>query len=176
MKKLFLIVIAVLLCASFAEAYVYRTIGTGNVVRSNYISGGVITGVTGRAVESGLGAAQFAIHPFTIDNKAAGTARPGTPLVGTLTLRKRVSGSPPITEGATIYLAVIYPTGRYELYGTEDVPDILPSNVIRYDMTEEVWTTDKLVAGAEINSMINYLLFIRYEGESRHIEHTLKVK
>jgi len=127
---------------------------------------------------AGLGASQFTIHPYLVGNKDAASVRPGTPLVGKLMLKKALPGSPPITGDVTIFITAVYPTGDYELFGTDDIPNILPSNVLRFDHGPDVqaWTNDKFVANADINTQIRYIVFVKYHNDARYLQHTINVR
>lgn len=164
MKKLFFILMAVLLCASFAEAYVYRSIGRVN-------PRGRMTGsfVTNLAEEGGLGATRITWHPNTIDTREAASARPFTAGVLKIEVKKRASGSPPVTEGATILVVAIYPDGTYENFGTADIEGIMPSNVLMFDHSPSVqaYTNTYAVARGDINTRVQYVAFVKYAGQSR---------
>ncbi len=127
---------------------------------------------------AGLGASQFTIHPYLVGNRDAASVRPGTPLVGKLLLNKKLPGGPPITGDVTIFITVVYPTGDYELFGTDDIPNILPSNVLRFDHGPDVqaWTNDKFVANADINTQIRYIVFVKYHNDARYLQHTINVR
>ena len=128
--------------------------------------------------QAGLGSTQFTTHPYTVGNREATSMRPGTPIVGKLVLKKDLTNSPPITEDVTVFITVVYPDGSYELFGTADVPKILPSNVLQFDHSPDVqaWTNDKFVARAEINTNIDYIVFIKYHKDARYLLHTINVR
>jgi len=172
MKKILLILIIALLCASFADAYVYRTISKQPRIPRGP-AGAMIASLA--EVDGGLGSTSFTLHPYTIGNREATSVRPGIPLVAKLVLRKKTINAP-ITQGVTAFLVVIGPSGIYELYGTADIPNVLPSNVLGYDPAEQAWTNDKLVAGADVNEQLRYVVFIKYGDESRYIGQTLNVR
>lgn len=126
----------------------------------------------------GLGASRFTTHPYLVGNVEAASVRPGTPIVGKLVISKALANNPPITEDVTIFITVIYPTGDHELFGTADVPGIIPSNIIMFDHSPNVqaWTNDKFVANADINTKIKYIVFIKYHDDSRYLLHTINVR
>lgn len=173
MKKLFLILIAVLLCASFAEAYVYRSIGRVNP--RGRLSGAFVTNL---AEEGGLGATKVTWHPYTIGNREATSARPGTPGVLKVVVKRKAATSPPITEGVTILATAYYPDGTYENFGTADIEGIAPSNVLAFDHSPDVqaYTNDKQMAKGDVNTVVNYVVFIKYQDKARVLGMNLKVR
>jgi len=174
MKKILLILLIVLLCASFADAYVYRTISKQpRIPRSP--AGAMIASLS--EVDGGLGSTSLTIHPYTIGNREATSVRPGIPLVAKLVLRKKTINAP-ITQDVSALLVVIGPSGIYELYGTSNIPGIMASNVLGYDPSPDVqaWTNDKLIAGADVNEQLRYVVFIQYGDEARYIGLNLNVR
>ncbi|MCX6708274.1 MAG: hypothetical protein NTW67_01310 [Candidatus Woesearchaeota archaeon] len=184
MKKILLILMAVLICASVADAYVYRTIGSSQKGIMSKITGGA----TSLASEdAGLGRVEFNIHAYTIGTPETASVRPGTPLFGKLVIDKATTGSPPITEeettghdGVTILVTEVGPKGDIQLYGTNNVKgNILPSNRFMYDPTPgvEAWTNNAFVANSDVNTVINYVVLVKYKDETRLLQtKTLRVK
>jgi hypothetical protein len=164
MKKLFLILIAVLLCASFAEAYVYRTIGKVNP--RGRLSGAFMTSF---AEQGGLGATKLTWHPNTVDSREALSARPFTPGVLQIEVKRKAPTSPPITEGVTVLVTAIYPDGMYENFGTSDIEGIMPSNVLAFDHSPSVqaYTNINAPAKGNVNTRVQYLAFVKYGDQSR---------
>ncbi len=167
-KKLLFVLIAVLLCASFAEAYVYRSIGKVNP-RGRMPVGGVIAPIMYLAEAGGLGATKITWHPNTIDTREAASARPFTPGVLKVVVKRKVSTSPPITEGVTVLVTAIYPDGTYENFGTSDVEGIMPRNVLAFDHSPSVqaYTNTNAEAKGNINTRVQYVAFVKYGDQSR---------
>lgn len=168
MKKLILVLIAVLLCASFAEAYVYRTIGKVNP-RGRSLTGASIVPIMSFAEQGGLGATKLTWHPNTIDTTPALSARPFTAGVLKVEVKRKASGSPPITEGASILVTAIYPDGTYENFGTSDIEGIMPSNVLAFDHSPSVqaYTNINAPAKGNVNTRVQYVASVRYGNEAR---------
>src|SRR5574341_2020479 len=173
MKKLILVLIAVLLCASFAEAYVIRSIGRVNPTRMP----------TGRLVgsfmeEGGIGGTAIKWHPNTIDTREATSTRPNTAGVLEVKVNRRASGSPPITEGVTIFVTAYYFDGNYENFGTENIEGIMPSNRLVFDHSPSVqaYTNDKAYAKGDINTQVKYVGLVVYNGQARILGLNLKVR
>ena len=165
MKKLFLILIAVLLCASFAEAYVIRSIGKVNPQRNRF-TGGFVTNF---AEEGGLGGTKISWHPNTIGSREAASARPGTPGVIEVKVNRRASGSPPITEGVTLLVTAYYYDGTYENFGTPNIEGIMPLNQLIFDHSPSVqaYTNDKAAAKGNINTQVKYVALVVYKDQAR---------
>jgi len=125
-----------------------------------------------------LGATRFTTHPYLVGNQEAASVRPGTPVVGKLIVSKALPNNPPVTEDVTIFITVIYPTGDHEFFGTADIPNIIPSNIIMFDHSPGVqaWTNDKFVANADVNTKIKYVVFIKYHDDARYLLHTINVR
>ena len=125
-----------------------------------------------------LGAVSFTTRPYTVGNREATSMRPGTPYVGKLVLSKALPNNPPVTEDVTIFITVIYPTGDHELFGTADVPGIVPSNIMMFDHSPDVqaWTNDKFIANADINTKIKLMISVKYYDDSRQLLHTINVR
>lgn len=158
MKKLIVMVLLVLFCASIVSAAAYR---------NPYYSLYSFRGVTGRAVSDGnLGRVQFTLHPYLIGNKPAASVRPNTPLVGRLLLSKDEVGSPPIADDVSFLITVVYPNGDTGLYGY-GVEGILPSNVFAFDPSEQAWVNEKFVANAEVKTKIGYVVSVYYKGKTK---------
>ncbi len=133
--------------------------------------------------EVGLGPVEFVIHPYTVGNKPAASVRPGTPLVAEVFVKKNSPGSPPVTEaesasteGATILITEVGPKGDVQLYGTPNIPDILASNILRFDPSTKSWWNDKFVASADINEKIGYVIFIKYKKDVRVLKYNINVR
>ncbi|VVB81450.1 Uncharacterised protein [uncultured archaeon] len=185
MKKMLLILMAVLLCASLADAYVYRSIGTMPKSMMGRLTGASTTGLA--SSEAGLGRVEFSLHAYTVGTPETASVRPGTPLFGKLVIAKATGGSPPITEeetsghdGVTILVTEVGPEGDIRLYGTENLKgNILPSNKFMYDPTPgvEAWTNNAFVANSKVNTVINYVVLVKYKDETRVLEtKALRVK
>ena len=169
MKNLFLVFVLVLLCASFADAYIYRNIGFGGSLRA--ITGSVVSDA------SGLGPVQFSLHPYTIDNREAGFAKPGTPLVAVLNLKKRGANSPPASDSdnVKILVSVINSAGGYDVFGY-GVDGIAATNKFEYDAQRKVWFNDKFLANGNVNTRLSYVIFVEVDGEAKFLPFTLNVK
>jgi hypothetical protein len=128
--------------------------------------------------EAKLGATKFTIHPYTVGNREAASARPGTPLVGKLIVSKALPHNPPVTDDVTIFITVVYPDGKTEVFGTDNVPNVPQLNILRYDPSPDVqaWTNDKFIASAEIDTDIDYVVFVNYHGDNRYIIHRINVR
>lgn len=164
MKKVLFVLIAVLLCASFAEAYVYRTIGKVNP--RGRLSGAFMTSF---AEQGGLGATKLTWHPNTVDTREALSARPFTPGVLKVEVKRKAPTSPPITEGVTVLVTAIYPDGTYENFGTSDIEGIMPSNVLAFDHSPSVQAYTNIYAPAKgnVNTRVQYVAFVKYGDQSR---------
>ncbi len=125
-----------------------------------------------------LGAVSFTTHPYLVGNRDATSMRPGTPYVGKLVLSKALPNNPPVTDDVTIFITVIYPDGNHELFGTADVPGIIPSNIMMFDHGPDVqaWTNDKFIANADINTKIKLLVSVKYYDDSKQLLHTINVR
>jgi len=158
MKKLLVVILLVVFCASLVSAASYR-----NPYNSFY----KFKSPTGAAVsDGGLGRIQFTLHPYLIGNKPSASVRPNTPLVGRLLLSRAEVGSPAIANDVSFLITVIYPNGETELYGY-GVEGILPSNVFAFDPNEQAWVNDKFVARGEIKTKISYVVSVYYKGKTK---------
>lgn len=180
MKKILLIILATLLCATAAEAYVYRVIG------ASWNSGVTGAATTSLAEKDGLGSVQFSLHPYTIGTAEARNVKPGTPMVAKIQAKKAGAHSPPITEeetsstdGITILVTEAGPEGDIQLYATSNVEgNIMPSNKLAYDFNPDVqaWTNDKFVANSNVNTQINYVILVKYKEDTKVLRYTLNVR
>jgi hypothetical protein len=165
MRKLFVFLIAILVCASVSEAYVYRSIGKTNS-RGRMPVGAAIMSF---AEESSLGPASILWHPNTIDSREATSARPFTPGVLEVKVKKKVFGNLSIPEGVTILVMAVYPDNTYELFGTSDIEGITPSNVLAFDYSPSVmaYTNVNAPAKGDVHTRVQYIAFVKYAGQSR---------
>ncbi len=183
MKKLLLILVAVLLCASVSEAYVYRNIGANPIMR---ITGASVAIANFAEKEAGLGSVKFSLHPYTVGTPEAQSVRPSTPLVAKLEIKKSTGHSPLITDeetasddGVTILVTEVGPEGDVQMYATSNVQgNILPSNkfMFNHDPNVQAWTNDKFVANSNINTQINYVILVKYKRDSKVLRYTLNVR
>jgi len=158
MKKLLVMVLLVVFCASLVSAAAYR---------NPYYNFYSFKGLTGAAVsDSGLGRIQFTLHPYLIGNKPSASVRPNTPLVGRLLLSKAEVGNPAIADDVSFLITVIYPNGDTELYGY-GVEGILPSNTFAFDPNEQAWVNEKFVARGEVKTKISYVVSVYYKGKAK---------
>jgi hypothetical protein len=165
MKKLLVLLIAILVCASVSEAYVYRSIGKVNP-RGRMPVGAAIMSF---AEEGGLGPTSILWHPNTIDTREATSARPATPGVLEVKVKKKAAGNPPIPEGVTILVMAVYPDNTYELFGTSDIEGINPSSVLAFDYSPSVMAYTNIYAPAkgDVHTRVQYIAFVKYAGQSR---------
>lgn len=183
MKKLLLILLTVLLCASMADAFVYRNIGSKPIFRA---TGASIWIANLAEEEAGLGSVKFSLHPYTVGTPEAGSVRPGTPLVAKLEIKKATGHSPIITEeetasqeGVTIFVTEVGPEGDVQMYATGNVQgNVLPSNKFMFDHGENIqaWTNDKFNANSNINTQINYIILVKYKSDAKMLRYTLNVR
>lgn len=158
MKKLLVMVLLVVFCASLVSAAAYR---------NPYYNFYSFRGLTGATVsEGGLGRIQFTLHPYLVGNKPSASVRPNTPLVGRLLLSKAGVGNPVIASDVSFLITVIYPNGETELYGY-GVEGVLPSNVFAFDPNEQAWINEKFVARGEIKTKISYVVSVYYDGKTK---------
>jgi len=158
MKKLLVVVLLVVFCASLVSAAAYR---------NPYFSSYHFRGLTGAAVsDGGLGRIQFTLHPYLIGNKPSASVRPNTPMVGRLLLSKAEVNNPAIADDVSFLITVIYPNGDTELYG-HGVEGILPSNEFLFDPNEQAWINEKFVARGEIKTKISYVVSVYYKGKAK---------
>lgn len=180
MKKILLILLITLICATASQAYVYRVIGSS---WSSRFTGAATTSL---AEKEGLGSVQFSLHPYTVNTPEARNVKPGTPMVAKIQTKKKAAHSPPITEeetsstdGITILVTEVGPEGDVQLYATNNVQgNVMPSNKFAFDFNPDVqaWTNDKFVANANVNTQITYVVLIKYKEDSKVLTYTLNVR
>ena len=183
MKKLLILVLAVLLCASVSEAFVYRMIGSAPLTGAAQVSGAAH--ISFAEADEGLGSVHFTVHPYTVGTAEASDVRGGSPIVQKIQVKKDAPHSPPITEeetaghdGVTILVSESNSAGDIQLYATSNVEgNIPPSNVIRYDANPDVraWTVNAY-ANSKVNTQINYVILIKYKDDAKLIRKTLNIK
>lgn len=123
-----------------------------------------------------LGAVDLSIHAYGAQ-ETGGSARMNTPLEYRINIAQARASSPPLTSvySPTIFLAVIKSDGQVELFGTPDIPGILPSNQFMYDATKERWVNDKGLAQGEIG-MQRYVGIVHWNGKTKQLEETVNVR
>lgn len=178
MRKLLILVLAVLLCASVSEAFVYRVIGAGP-----QITGAVSVKLA--ESDEGLGSTSITVHPYTVSTPEASNVRPSSPIVLKVNVKKDAAHSPPITEeetaghdGVTIFVTESNSAGDIQLYATSNVEgNIPPSNIIRYDASPDVraWTVNAY-ANSGVNTQINYVILVKYKDDTKVLRKTLNVR
>lgn len=182
MKKLLLILLVVLLCASIADAYVYRNIGAKPIMRA---TGASIAIAKLAEEEAGLGSVDVTVHPFIVSSPPASSVRPGQDVVLKIKAKKNAAHSPVITEeetashdGVTIFVTESNSAGDIQLYATSNVQgNILPSSIIRYDANPDVdaWTVNAN-ANSKMNTQINYVVLIKYKDGTKIVRKTINVR
>jgi len=123
-----------------------------------------------------LGAVDLSIHAYGAQ-ETGGSARLNTPLEYRINIAQSRASSPPLTSAysPTIFLAVIKSDGQVELYGTPDVPGILPSNYFVYDAKKERWVNDKGLSQSEVG-MQRYVGIVHWNGKTKQLEETVNVR
>ena len=103
--------------------------------------------------------------------------KPGTPLEYRIKVAQQASGNPPLTNAfdPTIILMEIYNDGTYTLFGTQNVPNIIPSNVIMYDPTTETWISNRGLAQGAIATQ-RLVVYVVYNGKTKVIQQALNVR
>ncbi|MBI4146668.1 hypothetical protein HY489_05020 [Candidatus Woesearchaeota archaeon] len=123
-----------------------------------------------------LGSVALNIYAYGAKD-VGGSVNAGTPLDYRINVAQATAGSPPLTNAyaPTILLTVIYSDGRYELYGTEDVPKVLASNKIMYDPNLGRWVTEKGLSQGQIGIQ-NFVLLVNWNGKTKVVEESVKVR
>lgn len=183
MKKLLILVLAVLLCTSVSEAFVYRMIGSAPQSGASQMTGAAY--VSFAEADEGLGSTSITVHPYTVSTPEASNLRPSGPIVLKVTAKKDAAHSPPITEeetsghdGVTILVTESNTAGDIQLYATSNVEgNIQPSNVIRYDANPDVraWTVNAY-ANSGVNTQINYVVLVKYKDDTKVLRKTLNIR
>ncbi len=172
MKKLLIILLTFLLCVSVANAYVYRNIGS-NAHRFRSLTGAAAL----QDVTPSLGAVGLEIFAYGARD-VGGSVNPNTPLEYRVQVAQKTAGSPPITNAyrPTIFLVVIYNDGSFDLYGTEDVPNIQGSNRFTYDPTLGRWVNTKGVSQGNVKGQQRFVGTVSFNGETKLIQKNLNVR
>ena len=123
-----------------------------------------------------LGPVEFKIFMYGA-REATGSVNPNVPLEYRIKVKQAVSGSPPVTAAfpLTISMVVMYSDGTYELYGTEDLSGIQPSNVIMYDPSLGSWVNTKGIAQGSIGTQ-RFVIVISLNGKTKIIQDSVNVR
>ncbi|RJQ19095.1 hypothetical protein C4580_05965 [Candidatus Woesearchaeota archaeon] len=123
-----------------------------------------------------LGAVDLDIYAYGA-NDVGGSARLNTPLEYRILAAQARAGSPPLTSAfdVTIFLTVIHSDGTFDLFGTANVPGILPSNQFTYDPAKERWVNDKGLAQGKIGPQ-RFVGIVNWNGQTKQIGETVNVR
>lgn len=124
-----------------------------------------------------LGAVGLDIFAFGARD-VGGSTNPNTPLEYRVQISQAAAHSPPITNAynPTILLIVIYNDGSFELYGTEDVPNVLASNRFTYDPSLKRWVNGKGMAQGNVKGVQNFVGLVSLNGDTKMIQKTINVR
>jgi hypothetical protein len=178
MRKFLLVIIAVLLCASFAEAWVYKTVGPQ--AKNNV----VLNRLTGRAVvqlenaDVSIGRHQLTFHKYTENTPPAGSAPPNTPLVLKMEVTKDQANNPPLTvndKDFRFVVILVNSAGGTQIYG-HNWKGVIPSNEFSFDLANGVWLNDKVSAYGNINTNYDAYYYISTKSDSASGKVTLRIR
>jgi len=124
-----------------------------------------------------LGPVDFKIFAYGARD-VSGSVNPNTPLEYRIKVMQQAPQNPPITNAyqPTITMVVIYNDGLYEIYGTEDLYGIQPSNVIGYDPSVGSWVNTKGISQGNVKGQQRFVIVITFNGKTKIIQHSVNVR
>ena len=125
---------------------------------------------------AGLGPVDLEIYAYGA-KEVGGAVNPGVPLEYRVMATQARAGNPPLTseQNPIIQFAVIYDDGTFDLYGTPNVPGIIPSNTLGYDSSLARWVNTKGYAQGRIGTQ-RFTGLVIHEGQVKQLGETVNVR